>query len=691
MKSIKKLLIANRGEISCRIIQTARKLNILPIAIYSEIDKTALFVELAQEAYLAGPAPVQESYLNIPRIIEIAKHAKADAIHPGYGFLSENPEFAELCKANKIIFIGPSAEAIRKMGIKHEAKKWVESYGVPTIPGYLGDKQGIATLKKQALKIGLPVLFKAAYGGGGKGMRIAYHESDIEEAIRAAKTESLKSFGKDDLFIEKYLPESRHIEVQIFGDTQGNLVHLYDRDCSLQRRHQKIIEEAPAQNIPEKIKAKLYQAAIQAARSVQYVGAGTVEFLMTPDNDFYFMEMNTRLQVEHPVTEMITGIDLVEWQIKIAEGFPLPLSQDKITCQGVAIEARIYAEDPSQQFLPSTGHIKKAVWPNLEDKKIRIDSGYDTGDFVQLYYDPLLAKLIVHEKNRVLAYDRLHHALTQTALFGLKNNIEFLQLLTCHREIVRPDHHLSTYWITEHLTVFLQDMLPTTAPIELIILSGFFYFKRMQKNKDQVLTSFRINKSLPAFDLIPIGYANNQTNQLEYYIIKAFDLDENTLEINFRSTKSIEEKTWYISGNITETQLAFSLEKHEADNHKLDVTVVFFIDHCTLSLLWQGKVYDMLLLTEEYYNYHHKPYPLPFDIMMNGCGLHAPMSGIISQIWVNPHDTIKKGDKLIALESMKMEHIITAPCSGRIEQIYFSPGAQVTQGVELLAITQQGN
>lgn len=684
MKQIKKLLIANRGEIACRIIRTAKKMNITSIAIYSEADKNARFVKLAQEAYLVGPAPSKDSYLNMQRIIDIAKSAKADAIHPGYGFLSENPEFAELCKTNKIIFIGPSSEAIFKMGIKHEAKKIVQAYHVPTIPGYLGDKQDMDTLKKEALKIGLPVLFKASYGGGGKGMRIVYHESDLEDGVRAAKAESLKHFGNDALFIEKYIPESRHIEVQIFGDSQGNFVHLYDRDCSLQRRHQKIIEEGPAQNIPSAVQSKLYEAAINAARSVQYVGAGTIEFLMTPDNHFYFMEMNTRLQVEHPVTEMITGLDLVEWQIKIAEGNPIPLSQEQITCQGVAIEARIYAEDPLQQFLPTTGKIKQAIWPlATPNSGIRIDSGYDSGDVVQIYYDPLLAKIIVHANDRNQAYVQLHQALTHTAFIGLKNNIEFLQGLSAHPEVTRQDNNLSTHWITEHLPNLIQTHL-TVCPHEILALSGLFYALNIKTSPNRAFSSFRLNRQLPAPTLLSVGLFHSVSHQLENYIMKIFDLDDNNLEINIRQSKSIEEKTWYLSGKIHGQQLDFVIEKHEAEPAKLEASVSFWIENQILSILWKGKLYDIHLLTDAYYQYHAGLR----DTHSDAQGLSSPMPGVITQIWVNVDQDIQKGDKLIAVEAMKMEHIITAPHSGKIQHIYFSVGEQVAQGSDLLAIEQ---
>lgn len=685
MKQIKKLLIANRGEIACRIIRTAKKMNITSIAIYSEVDKHARFVKLAQEAYLVGPAPSKDSYLNMQRIIDIAKSAKADAIHPGYGFLSENPAFAELCKTHKIIFIGPSCEAIFKMGIKHEAKKIVQAYHVPTIPGYLGDKQDIDTLKNEALTIGLPVLFKASYGGGGKGMRIVYHENDLEDGVRAAKTESLKHFGNDALFIEKYIPESRHIEVQIFGDSQGNFVHLYDRDCSLQRRHQKIIEEGPAQNIPPAIQTKLYEAAINAARSVQYVGAGTVEFLMTPDHHFYFMEMNTRLQVEHPVTEMITGLDLVEWQIKIAEGNAIPLSQEQITCQGVAIEARIYAEDPLQQFLPTTGKIKQAIWPFITDKDIRIDSGYDSEDVVQIYYDPLLAKIIVHAEDRKLAYAKLHQALLHSALIGLKNNIEFLQTLTMHPDVIAHDNNLSTHWITQNLPTLIQTNLATNYN-EILALSGLYYALNIKTVPNQEFTYFRLNRQLPASALLSAGVFNATTHKIENYVLKIFDLDDNNVEINIRASNSIEEKTWYLSGKIHGQKLDFSLEKHERETTQLTDSVSFWLENQILSLLWQGKLYDVHLLTEDYYRYHSGCKDT--HLFSDAQGLSSPMPGVITQIWVNVNQDIQKGDKLIAVEAMKMEHIITAPYSGKIQHIYFSVGEQVSQGSDLLAIEQ---
>lgn len=683
MKVIKKILIANRGEIACRIIRTAKNLNIACIAVYSDIDKEALYVKMADEAYWLGPAPSKESYLNIPRIIEIAKHAKADAIHPGYGFLSENPEFAALCKEQKIVFIGPSADSIRKMGIKHEAKKLVQAFHVPTIPGYLGEKQDIETLKKEALKIGLPVLFKASYGGGGKGMRIAYLEAELEESIRGAKAESVKSFGNDALFIEKYLPESRHVEVQIFGDRQGNYVHLYDRDCSLQRRHQKVIEEGPAVNIPSEIKFKLYEAAINAAKSVNYLGAGTVEFLFSPDNHFYFMEMNTRLQVEHPVTEMITSLDLVEWQIKIAQGDPLPLSQEEIVCQGVAVEARIYAEDPEQHFLPTTGYIQHAIWPSLSDKSIRVDSGYDTGDTIQLYYDPLIAKIIIHAKDRKTAYQKLHKALTHTAFIGLKNNIEFLQKLCSHTDILNSDQSLSTHWLNTNLPALLKKHQATVST-ELLAITALFYYKNKIQSSQNRFAGFRLNRLLPITELIPLGYFNTEKNKLDYYLANIFDLGENTLEISIRSINNLETKTFYVSGKIKDNQLVISLAKHDAYKNKIESALYFYFHHNILYLLWNGKLVDIHLLVPDYYHYHGRQ--LASLLGTHNHSLSSPMPGIITQIWVKAHEPIQKGDKIMALEAMKMEHIITAPYSGTIQQIYYSIGDQVAQGADLIAI-----
>nr|MBP7393997.1 acetyl-CoA carboxylase biotin carboxylase subunit [Zoogloea sp.] len=424
-----KILIANRGEIACRVIKTARRLGIKTVAVYSEADAGARHVRLADEAVLIGPAPARESYLVIERIVAAARQTGAQAIHPGYGFLSENEDFCHACEAAGIVFIGPPVSAIRAMGSKSEAKKLMEKAGVPLTPGYHGDNQEAGFLNVQADAIGYPVLIKAAAGGGGKGMRLVERSADFLDALASCKREAAASFGNDHVLVEKYLTRPRHIEIQVFGDTQGKVVYLFERDCSVQRRHQKVLEEAPAPGMTPERRAAMGQAAVEAAKAVGYVGAGTVEFIANQDGSFYFMEMNTRLQVEHPVTEMITGLDLVEWQLRVAAGQALPLAQEQLAINGHALEARIYAEDPSKGFLPSTGRLAHLAPPE-EGMHVRVDTGVEEGDEISPFYDPMIAKLIVWDVNRDRALARMLQALAEYRVVGVANNIEFLSRLT---------------------------------------------------------------------------------------------------------------------------------------------------------------------------------------------------------------------------------------------------------------------
>src|SRR5574343_258757 len=424
-----KILIANRGEIACRVIKTARRLGIKTVAVYSEADAGARHVRLADEAVLIGPAAARESYLVIEKIIAAAKQTGAEAIHPGYGFLSENEAFCHACDAAGIVFIGPPVSAIRAMGSKSEAKKLMEKAGVPLTPGYHGDNQAPAFLNLQADAIGYPVLIKAAAGGGGKGMRLVEKSGDFLEALASCKREAASSFGSDHVLVEKYLTRPRHIEIPVFGDTHGNYVYLFERDCSVQRRHQKVLEEAPAPGMTPERRAAMGQAAVDAARAVGYVGAGTVEFIANQDGSFYFMEMNTRLQVEHPGTEMITGQDLVEWQLRVAAGEPLPLNQEQLSIHGHALEARIYAEDPAKGFLPAPGRLVHLAPPE-ESAHVRVDTGVEEGDAISPHYDPMIAKLIVWDVNRDRALARMLQALADYRVVGVANNIEFLSRLT---------------------------------------------------------------------------------------------------------------------------------------------------------------------------------------------------------------------------------------------------------------------
>ncbi|HWA79961.1 MAG TPA: biotin carboxylase N-terminal domain-containing protein [Acetobacteraceae bacterium] len=447
----RKILIANRGEIACRVITTARRLGIASVAIYSEVDKEALHVARADEAWPVGPAPARESYLAIEKIIAIARRAGAEAIHPGYGFLAENPEFAEACAAAGIVFIGPPPGAIRAMGSKASAKSLMERAGVRLVPGYHGEAQDFATLRAAVERIGYPALIKASAGGGGKGMRIVTRAEEIEDAIAGARSEAMSAFGDGHLLVEKYLPAPRHIEIQIFADAHGHIVPLFERDCSIQRRYQKVIEEAPAPGMREGLRQAMGEAACRVARAVDYVGAGTVEFIAEGE-DFYFMEMNTRLQVEHPVTEMITGLDLVEWQLRVAAGEALPLAADQLSIRGHAIEARIYAEDPAQDFRPSIGTLVHLREPQA-GSQVRIDAGVRQGDAITPHYDPMIAKLIVRGKDRGEATRLLAATLAQYEIVGVETNLGLLRAIAAHPDFACAK--LDTGFIARHAEILL--------------------------------------------------------------------------------------------------------------------------------------------------------------------------------------------------------------------------------------------
>ncbi|MFN7097754.1 MAG: acetyl/propionyl/methylcrotonyl-CoA carboxylase subunit alpha, partial [Gammaproteobacteria bacterium] len=441
------ILIANRGEIACRVMRTAKRMGLRCIAVYSDADAHAPHVKMADEAYHLGPAPARTSYLDAEKILAIAKLSNADAIHPGYGFLSENAEFAKQCETAGIIFIGPPASAITAMGSKSNAKQLMEKAGVPLIPGYHGKDQSAAAFIKAAEKIGYPVLLKAAAGGGGKGMRVVNQASEMEIALAAAKREGLSSFGDDYILVEKYLAKPRHVEIQVFSDQHHHHLYLYERDCSIQRRHQKIIEEAPAPDMTDKLRSAMGAAAVACAKAIGYVGAGTIEFLLDEDGQFYFMEMNTRLQVEHPVTEMITGLDLVEWQLRVAAGEKMPLTQAQIPLHGHAIEVRIYAEDPAHDFLPSIGTIHYLQQPQLQNW-LRVDTGVETGSQISQYYDPMIAKLIVWGESRTEAILRLLQALAHYHVCGVQTNLALLANIASH-----PDYQTAkvfTHFIDVH-------------------------------------------------------------------------------------------------------------------------------------------------------------------------------------------------------------------------------------------------
>jgi len=656
---ITSLLIANRGEIACRIIKTCQKLNIRSIAIFSEPDKHALHVKMADEAYCIGSEKLSESYLNTKKILLIAQNSKADAIHPGYGFLSENPEFAQACSENNIIFIGPKPNAITLMALKDESIKTMQAAGIPTTPGHY-DLPDMTAYEKAAHTIGYPVLIKATAGGGGKGMRKIESAQDLPEAVRQAKQESLNAFGNDTLFMEKYLVKARHIEVQIFRDTHGQCVHLFERDCSTQRRHQKIIEEAPAQNLSATLKENLYAAAIKAANTIDYVGAGTVEFLVSATGEFYFMEMNTRLQVEHPVTEMITGLDLVAWQIKIADGDKIPLAQDQIQCLGHAIEARIYSEDPYQNFLPQIGKIQHIFTPSQND--IRIDTGIKPDDELSIHFDPLMSKVIARGTTRAQAIDNLTKALEQYQIVGVKNNIDFIKSI-----LTKPDFQagLDIQYIEKNI----ESLICPTSAIPENLLPIISLIQILQRQKSQCAWSspwsdnacFRVN--LPPTETMTLYY------QEQPYKIAIEHMADNILRTRIDNA----EMTIDISGQIQANHnLTYQIDKQQSQ-------LKFFVNHQDhIYCLYKGKLYHFQ--TNAFEHNHQHEYESDSNVIL------SPMPGLITKIWTQKNNAVRKGEKLIALEAMKMEHTVSAPKDGKIKSINYQAGDQVLEGSLLVEL-----
>ena len=563
----RKILIANRGEIACRVLRTTRRLGIASVAVYSSVDAQALHVQLADEAIAIGPAPARESYLNIEALIAAARRTGAEAIHPGYGFLSENADFAAACAAAGVVFIGPGVAAIRAMGSKSAAKTLMAAAGIPVVQGYHGEDQSDARLTAEAGLIGYPVLLKAVAGGGGKGMRVVEAAGDMPACLAAARRESRAAFGDDRMLVEKYLRQPRHLEVQVFGDTHGRLVHLFERDCSIQRRHQKVIEEAPAPGFSAGQRTALGELAVAAARAVHYSGAGTVEFIASPDGQCFFMEMNTRLQVEHPVTECITGLDLVEWQLRVAAGEPLPRTQEQISLSGHAIEVRLCAEDPARDFLPAAGVLSVVRFPE-EASGIRVDAGVQAGDAVTIHYDSLLAKLIVHGPDRPAAVRRMQDALRDTQVTGVRTNRDFLAALVSH-------------------PVFVAGAVDT----------GFIAAHRAELTQPEGIPALAVGD--------PWAHADG----------------------------------WRLNGP-PEFRAA---SERTSDGQRAALAVA-------------GP-------------------------------LTAPMPGRVTVVHVATGATVRRGDVLMVLEAMKMEHAIAAPADGVVSRVCFAAGDLVDEGALLLTIT----
>jgi len=653
-----KILIANRGEIAVRVARSARRLGIASVAVFSSADRDALHVEACDQAFCIGAASASESYLNAAGILQVALDCGAEAIHPGYGFLSENADFARACVAAGIVFIGPPAAAIDAMGSKSEAKALMGVAGVPLIPGYHGDDQQDERLAEESRLVGYPQLIKASAGGGGKGMRLVRQESEFAEALVSARRESLASFADDRVLIERYLTKPRHIEMQIFADSEGQCVHLFERDCSIQRRHQKVLEEAPAPGLDDKLRAQMGAAAVDCARAIDYVGAGTVEFLLDEDGSFYFMEMNTRLQVEHPVTEMISGQDLVEWQLRVAAGQSLPLQQSQIEMQGHAFEARIYAESPQRDFMPAAGRIRFMQLP-LISSQVRVDTGVRCGDSIGINYDPMIAKLIVHGPDRSTALARLAHALRQFQILGLNTNLDFLGRLVAIPAFRAAD--FDTGFIgTHHDQLFVQDS--------------------EQHNKALLLAAAAL---LPAFDSDLIEGHHSPWDLPNHWRMNLPSTEQLQLLQDGRKfdiVSKLQTDGWLFSCAQRDYRVnsgRIDAQRRWADIDGEHIEFAVLRDKSTITLVYDGQTFQFELLEA-----------LQDAQASNAAAGHpqAPMSGAVVAIGVAVGDRVEAGDTLMVIEAMKMEHAITAQAAATVSEVLFAIGDQVDEGETLIML-----
>ncbi|MBZ9772159.1 acetyl/propionyl/methylcrotonyl-CoA carboxylase subunit alpha [Mesorhizobium sp. CO1-1-8] len=648
-----KILIANRGEIACRIIRTARKMGVRTVAVYSDADARSLHVEMADEAVHIGPSPAGKSYLRGDKIIAAALAAGAQAIHPGYGFLSENPDFVDQVVAAGLIFIGPSAASIRAMGLKDAAKRLMEKAGVPVVPGYHGEAQEIVLLASKAREIGYPVLIKARAGGGGKGMRRVEHPDEFSEALSSARREAKASFGDDRVLVEKYVDKARHIEVQVFGDSFGNAVHLYERDCSAQRRHQKVIEEAPAPGMTEALRKAMTDAAVKAAKAINYSGAGTIEFIVDASQGlkadrFWFMEMNTRLQVEHPVTEMVTGTDLVEWQLRVASGEKLPKTQSEIALTGHAFEARIYAEDAAKGFLPATGTLHHLKFPDAapEGATMRIETGVRAGDAISPYYDPMIAKLVVHATDRQAALEALGAALSRTEIAGSTVNTAFLAALAADPDFAAGD--VDTSLIARHQTALTEVAPPTGETIAAAAVAASGAGASPSSND-------------PWSSLAGYAHFHSVTRRTRL----KFGEDEIVAKVSVRH-----------DGRF---QVTLDKPYDDTNSHDFRSTprLARWPGHITV---FEGAVGYTFAVPD--------PLARADDAAAGSGSLRAPMPGVVKLVRAGKGDAVIKGQPLLILEAMKMEHTIAAPHDGVIAEIA-TEGAQVTDGTVLVRFVEE--
>jgi len=640
-----KVLVANRGEIAVRVMQSAKALGYQTVAVYSDADATARHVQYADQAVCLGESKVSESYLRIDKILDAAEKTGADAIHPGYGFLSENAEFAQACQARGITFIGPTPHAIELMGSKRLSKIAMLAAGVPCIPGYEGSDQAIDTLLAEGQRIGFPLMVKASAGGGGRGMRLVHQADELEAALNTARSEAENAFGSGELILERAVIAPRHVEVQVFGDTHGNCVYLFERDCSIQRRHQKVVEEAPCPVMTADLRQRMGEAAVAAAKSCDYVGAGTVEFLLDSDGHFYFLEMNTRLQVEHPVTEMITGLDLVEWQLRVANGEQLPLQQDQLQLNGHAVEVRLYAEDPSQDFLPQTGKI--LLWQPADLPNVRIDHGMTAQGEVSPYYDSMIAKIIAYGKTRTDAVRLLARAVEDCVLLGVNSNKQFLVNLLRHPELVAG--HTNTAFIAEH---FSQDvsMLPPVVSVEALVLAA--YLTSQPNTQASWTTSF--SAALPI--QLKVGeqaYVVHLHEEGDDYLAQALD-QQQSFKIVARSPNRLT-YVWQGVRRSVAYVLAGSTVYLDLGNGNLTIENTTYAPPVTADQVGDGQI-------------------------------RAPMDGAVVNLLANVGDVVKKDQPVLILEAMKIQQQIRANCDGTVSEVLASVGQQVKKRQILLQI-----
>ncbi|MGQ3004063.1 MAG: acetyl/propionyl/methylcrotonyl-CoA carboxylase subunit alpha [Hydrogenophaga sp.] len=667
-----KILIANRGEIACRVAATARRLGVKTVAVYSDADARAKHVAACDESVHIGGSAPKESYLQWERIIAAAQATGAQAIHPGYGFLSENEAFANACVKAGLVFIGPPSSAIEAMGLKAESKRLMEKAGVPLVPGYHGADQDPALLQREADRIGYPALIKASAGGGGKGMRVVEKSEDFAAALASCQREARNSFGSDAVLIEKYVQRPRHIEIQVFGDTQGDCVYLFERDCSVQRRHQKVLEEAPAPGMTPELRAQMGAAAVAAAKAVNYVGAGTVEFIVEQPEGyahpeamrFYFMEMNTRLQVEHPVTEAITGLDLVEWQLRVAGGEPLPLKQEDLRIHGHAIEARICAETPDNNFLPATGTLtvyRKPACTSFERGTVRVDDGVREGDTISPYYDSMVAKLIVHGATREEALSRLDAALAETRIVGLSTNVQFLRHVVTSRAFAQAE--LDTALIPrEAAALFHQDKVGLPLAVAAAVA--------------QTLVAERADEGADPFSRRdgwrPHGITVRRFDfeyQGEALLAHLSYLHDGALQLAVGEVNALLDFVALPADTGTRMDLRFNGQRQTVQTWQVDENVHVF---CALGATQIVEI-DALAHAGE--------------AAAEGGRLTAPMPGKVVSFAVKAGDTVTKGQALAVMEAMKMEHTIAAPADGTVAELLYAPGDQVNEGAELLKLS----